>query len=60
MLNIITIILIISTMLTVIAGVSIMIIGGKINKKYGNKLMVVRISCQATAILLLFILFKIT
>ena len=57
MLNIITIIFIISTMVIVIAGTVVMIRGGKVNKKYSNKLMVARVAFQAIAIFLLFLMF---
>jgi hypothetical protein len=40
-----------------IAGVVLMGIGGKANAKYGNKLMVARVSLQGFVILLLAILF---
>ena len=56
MLNFITISIIITTMLVVIAGFIIMIHGGKLNQKYGNKMMVTRISMQAVALFLLFLI----
>lgn len=42
-----------ATVLVLIAGVVLMAIGGKANKKYGNKLMIARITLQVVAILLL-------
>ena len=54
------IILVITSLLIVLAGTIIMVKGGKVNRKYSNKLMIARIVCQAGAILLLVILFMAT
>lgn len=36
---------------TLVAGLIVMTRGGEINKKYGNKLMRLRIACQAIALI---------
>lgn len=41
------------TLISLIVGVIFMSIGGKLNKKYSNKLMVVRVVTQALAVLCL-------
>ena len=56
MLKTLTIIFMIATMLMIVIGVLSMVKGGKISKKYSNKIMILRISFQATAIILLSIL----
>jgi hypothetical protein len=45
------------TMLIVIIGVLLFARGGKLNKLYGNKLMVARVIFQAIAILIAFLIF---
>lgn len=45
------------TLLILITGLVVMIKGGKINKKWGNKLMVLRVSAQAICIGLLGLIF---
>lgn len=52
-----TLIVIFLALATVIAGNVVMIIGGKINKKWSNKLMTLRVALQALAILMLFLSF---
>lgn len=42
-----------ATVIVLISGIVLMAMGGKLNKKYGNKLMVARISLQALAVILL-------
>jgi Hypoxia induced protein conserved region len=42
-----------------IAGVVLMSFGGKTNAKYGNRLMVARVSLQGLALLVLFLLFAV-
>lgn len=44
-------------LLTIIGGFIIMSLGGKINKKYSNKLMILRVTSQGLAILALFLTF---
>lgn len=44
------------TITSLIVGVFFMSIGGRLNKKYSNKLMVTRVAFQALVVLLLFIL----
>lgn len=46
-------ILILLTLLTLVAGIVFMATGGKINQKYSNKLMSLRVAFQGIAILLL-------
>ncbi len=41
------------TLISLIVGVIFMSIGGKLNKKYSNKLMVARVATQVLAVLLL-------
>ena len=43
--------------LVLIAGLIVMAIGGKTNKKYGNKLMMARIGSQALIVFLLGLMF---
>ena len=45
------------TLLILITGLIVMIKGGKINKKWGNKLMVLRVAAQAIAIGLVGLIF---
>ena len=40
-----------ATLLVLILGVSLMMAGGKLNAKYGNKLMVARVGLQALTLL---------
>ena len=49
--------LMIATFLALAVGLGVMIAGGKVNAKYGNKLMVLRVSLQGLTLLLLGILF---
>lgn len=45
------------TLLVLISGLFVMIKGGKLNKKWGNKLMMLRVAAQAIAIGLLGLIF---
>ncbi len=45
------------TLLVLITGLVVMVKGGKVNKKWGNKLMVLRVAAQAIAIGLLCLIF---
>ena len=45
------------TLLVLITGLIVMIKGGKTNKKWGNKLMVMRVAAQAIAIGLVGLIF---
>jgi hypothetical protein len=49
--------LMIATLLVLIAGVILMASGGKLNKKYSNQLMMLRVILQASAIGLLFMMY---
>ena len=50
-------ILMLATLGVLIAGIVLMGKGGEANKRYGNKLMMARVSLQAAAILLLVMLY---
>ena len=45
------------TLLVLVAGIASMAIGGKFNKKYGNRLMMLRVAAQFAALLSLFLLY---
>ena len=49
--------LIIATLAILITGISFMAFGGKLNEKYGNKLMALRVTMQALAILALLLMY---
>lgn len=55
-LPIIVIILCMLTLLVMVAGLLCMATGGKMNEKYGNALMVARVSLQGLTVLALFAL----
>ena len=55
--TILPLILILLTLAVLIAGIFLMGKGGKINKKYSNKLMVARVSLQFLAIITLAFLY---
>ncbi len=55
--HIIVLVLMLATLAVLVAGVSLMMIGGKLNAKYGNKLMVARVGFQALTLLMIAILF---
>ena len=55
--HIVVLVLMLATLFVLVAGVSMMMIGGKLNAKYGNKLMVARVSLQGLTILLIGLLF---
>ena len=46
---------ILSTLIVLVIGIVLMAIGNKVNDKYSNKLMALRVGLQAIAILLLMI-----
>ncbi len=50
------VILMVATLVILITGLVAMIKGDEFNKKYGNKLMMARVVCQALAIITLFVL----
>jgi hypothetical protein len=54
-LPIIAIVFAILTLITLIVGVIVMAKGGKINTKLSNKLMILRVSLQGVAVLLIII-----
>ncbi len=57
--HIIILVMMLITFAVLLVGVAIMTIGGPINEKYGNKLMVARVSLQGITILLLGLFFLI-
>ncbi len=59
MLNALIIAALAATAIVLIAGVIAMLRGGEFNRKYGNKLMRARVTVQALAIALLFVLYLI-
>lgn len=48
--------LMLATVVVLILGITIMARGGEINRKYGNKMMVARVTLQGLAILLVMLL----
>ena len=52
--------LMLATAGVLIAGIAVMVKGGATNQKYGNKMMVLRVALQGSALLLLGILFLIS
>ncbi len=57
--TIIIILLMLATLGVLIIGVTLMAFGGKLNKKYANKLMVARVVLQAATLVLLGVLFMV-
>jgi hypothetical protein len=55
--HIIILVMMLATLAVLVAGIGVMMAGGKLNAKYGNKLMVARVSLQAITILLIGLLF---
>jgi hypothetical protein len=55
--HILVLVLMLMTLLSLVAGVGMMMIGGKLNAKYGNKMMVARVSLQGLTVLLIGLLF---
>lgn len=56
--DVIIIALVFATFGVLMAGIVLMGIGGKANKKYGNRLMVARVSLQGLAMLLLVLVYS--
>ena len=54
--NLVIFALMIATLLVVIAGVVVMARGGKLNRKYSNKLMSLRVGLQALVVALVFVI----
>lgn len=54
--NILLILLMLAVLGVLFVGIGSMLAGGEFNRKYGNKLMVARVSLQAAAIALLLLL----
>ncbi len=57
--HILVLAMMLATLLVLVAGVGVMMIGGKLNARYGNKLMVARVGFQALTVLLIGLLFLI-
>lgn len=57
--NILMALLLLAVLAVLLAGVALMGAGGKTNAKYGNRLMVMRVSLQGLALLMLALLFLI-
>jgi len=57
--HIVVLVMLLATALVLVAGVVLMMKGGELNKKYGNKLMVARVTLQGLTILLIGALFLI-
>lgn len=55
--HIIVLILMLATVTVLIAGIALMMHGGKLNEKYGNRLMVARVSLQGLTVLMVGLLF---
>lgn len=55
--NIIIVVLVFATLGVLLGGIVLMGVGGKANQKYGNRLMVARVSLQGLALLALMALF---
>ena len=55
--NIILLAVMLAVVLVLMAGILLMARGGEVNQKYGNKLMVMRVSLQGLALLVLGVLF---
>ena len=49
--------LVLATFVVLMSGIVLMGVGGKANQKYGNKLMIARVSLQGLVLLLLMVLF---
>lgn len=50
-------VLMLATLVVLVVGLVLMAVGGKINQKYSNKLMTLRVALQAAAIGLLLLMF---
>ncbi len=59
MLKTLLVVALVGTLAVLVAGLVAMMRGGEFNRKYGNKLMRVRVAMQALAIALLLVLFLI-
>tara|TARA_B100000989_G_scaffold277595_1_gene238676 strand:- start:215 stop:406 length:192 start_codon:yes stop_codon:yes gene_type:complete len=55
--NILLIIVMLATLIVLVVGIVSMARGGDANRKYGNKLMTMRVALQAAALALLGVLF---
>lgn len=55
--HIVVLVLMLATLAVLVAGIGMMMVGGKLNAKYGNKLMVARVSLQGLTVLLIGLLF---
>ena len=55
--HLIVLLFMLATLVVLLAGIGMMMVGGKLNAKYGNKLMVARVSLQGLTVLLIGLLF---
>lgn len=55
--HIVILVLMLCTLAVLAAGVGVMMIGGRLNAKYANRLMVARVSLQALTVLLIGLMF---
>lgn len=55
--NILVVLLMLATLAVLVGGIVLMGAGGKLNARYGNRLMVARVTLQGLALLLLALLF---
>ncbi len=53
---VLTILTVIAVVAALLLGLALMMRGGELNKKYGNKLMVARVTLQAVSVFLLMVL----
>jgi hypothetical protein len=51
--HIVVLILMLATLGVLVVGITLMMMGGPLNKKYGNKLMVARVSLQGLTLLVI-------
>lgn len=54
------ILMVIAVVGTLLSGIAVMMRGGELNKKYGNKLMVARVGFQGLSLVLLVILWMLS
>lgn len=54
--NILLIVLMLATLLALVVGVGMMAVGGEANKKFNNKMMMLRVALQAAALAVLAVL----
>jgi hypothetical protein len=55
--DIVIAVLMLALVLVLLTGITLMAVGGELNKKYGNKLMVARVWLQGSVLMVLALLF---